>query len=177
MTNYYLAAESAIGSEKIFFSGQFTTLFDRSLTTIGCAHTLAPQHSTGGIFMSDQPILTHVENKVATLTFNRPDKLNALSRELLTQSAECLKRWSHDPEVGAIVVTGSGRAFCAGGDVSNMAKDTASPQNIKTLEEQIDGLREAQELSWLLYNMPKPTIAAVNGHAMGAGLGVCLACD
>ncbi|MBP6822853.1 MAG: enoyl-CoA hydratase [Acidobacteria bacterium] len=127
--------------------------------------------------MSDQPILTHVENKVATLTFNRPDKLNALSRELLTQSAECLKRWSRDPEVGAIVVTGSGRAFCAGGDVSNMAKDTASPQNIKTLEEQIDGLREAQELSWLLYNMPKPTIAAVNGHAMGAGLGVCLSCD
>ena len=123
--------------------------------------------------MSDQPILTHVENKVATLTFNRPDKLNALSRELLAQSAECLKRWSRDPEVGAIVVTGSGRAFCAGGDVSNMAKDTTPP----SLEEQIDGLREAQELSWLLYNMPKVTIAAVNGHAMGAGLGVCLSCD
>ncbi len=123
--------------------------------------------------MPDEPILTHVENKVATLTFNRPDKLNALSRELLNQSIDCLKRWSRDPEVGAIVVTGAGRAFCAGGDVSNMAKDTLSP----SLEEQIDGLREAQELSWLLYNIPKPTIAAVNGHAMGAGLGVCLACD
>lgn len=123
--------------------------------------------------MPEEPILTHVENKVATLTFNRPDKLNALSRELLTQSIDTLKRWSRDPEVGAIVVTGSGRAFCAGGDVSNMAKDVAPP----SLEEQIDGLREAQELSWLLYNMPKPTIAAVNGHAMGAGLGVCLSCD
>ncbi len=123
--------------------------------------------------MTDQPILTNVENKVATLTFNRPDKLNALSRDLLTQSIDTLKRWSRDQEVGAIVVTGAGRAFCAGGDVSNMAKDTAPP----SLEEQIDGLREAQELSWLLYNMPKPTIAAVNGHAMGAGLGVCLACD
>ncbi len=123
--------------------------------------------------MPDQPILTHVENKVATLTFNRPDKLNALSRELLTQSIDTLKRWSRDAEVGAIVVTGAGRAFCAGGDVGNMAKDTAPP----SLEEQIDGLREAQELSWLLYNMPKVTIAAVNGHAMGAGLGVCLSCD
>lgn len=123
--------------------------------------------------MTDQPILTHVENKVATLTFNRPDKLNALSRELLTQSIDCLKRWSRAPEVGAIVVTGAGRAFCAGGDVSNMAKDVTPP----SLEEQIDGLREAQELSWLLYNIPKPTIAAVNGHAMGAGLGVCLSCD
>lgn len=124
--------------------------------------------------MPDQPILTHVENKVATLTFNRPDKLNALSRELLTQSIDILKRWSRDAEIGAIVVTGAGRAFCAGGDVGNMAKENQAPPS---LEEQIDGLREAQELSWLLYNMPKVTIAAVNGHAMGAGLGVCLSCD
>lgn len=125
--------------------------------------------------MPEEPILTKVENKVATLTFNRPDKLNALSRDLLTQSIDTLKRWSRDSEVGAVVVTGAGRAFCAGGDVGSMAKqnDEAPP----SLEEQIDGLREAQELSWLLYNMPKPTIAAVNGHAMGAGLGVCLSCD
>lgn len=124
--------------------------------------------------MPEEPILTHVENKVATLTFNRPDRLNALSRELLTQSIDCLKRWSRDPEIGAIVLTGAGRAFCAGGDVSNMAKENDAPPS---LEQQIDGLREAQELSWLLYNMPKVTIAAVNGHAMGAGLGVCLSCD
>lgn len=128
--------------------------------------------------MPEEPILTHIENKVATLTFNRPDKLNALSRELLAQSAESLKRWSRDPEVGAIVVTGAGRAFCAGGDVSNMAKQNEAPASLpESLEAQIDGLREAQELSWLLYNMPKVTIAAVNGHAMGAGLGVCLSCD
>jgi 2-(1,2-epoxy-1,2-dihydrophenyl)acetyl-CoA isomerase len=123
--------------------------------------------------MSNQPILTHVENKVATLTFNRPDKLNTLNRELVTQSIACLKQWSRDTQIGAIVVTGSGRAFCAGGDVGNMAKDGPAP----SLEEQIDSLREAQELSWLLYNIPKPTIAAVNGYVMGAGLGLCLACD
>ena len=124
--------------------------------------------------MTDEVILTRVENRVATLTFNRPDKLNALSRDLISRSIDCLKDWRRDPEVGAIVVTGAGRAFCAGGDVSAMAKDGGNPQ---TLEQQIDGLREAQELSWLLYSMPKVTIAAVNGHAMGAGLGVCLSCD
>ena len=124
--------------------------------------------------MSEEVILTHIENKVATLTLNRPDKLNALSRDLIGQSIELLKQWGRDPDIGAIVLTGTGRAFCAGGDVSNMAKENAQPE---TLEQQIDGLRQAQELSWLLYNSPKVTIAAVNGFAMGAGLGICLSCD
>lgn len=124
--------------------------------------------------MSEEVILTEVKDRVARLIFNRPDKLNALSRELLNESISRLKDWSRDPDIGAIVVTGEGRAFCAGGDVSNMARENENPP---TLEEQIDGLREAQELSWLLYSIPKVTIAAVNGFAMGAGLGVCLACD
>ncbi len=123
--------------------------------------------------MPEEAILTSVADKVATLTFNRPNKLNALSRDLIVQSIDCLKRWGRDPDVGAIVVTGAGRAFCAGGDVSTMAGEGGD----QTLEQRIDGLREAQELSHLLYNSPKVTIAAVNGHAMGAGLGVCLACD
>ncbi len=124
--------------------------------------------------MSDSVILTHVENKVATMTLNRPDKLNALSRELIGQASDVLKQWSRDPDIGAIVVTGAGRAFCAGGDVGNMAKENDVPES---LEQQIDGLRQAQELSWLLYNSPKVTIAAINGFAMGAGLGICLSCD
>jgi 2-(1,2-epoxy-1,2-dihydrophenyl)acetyl-CoA isomerase len=124
--------------------------------------------------MAEDVTLTSVKDRVATLTFNRPDKLNALSRELIAVSIDFLKRWSLDPEIGAIVVTGAGRAFCAGGDVSMMAREGDDP---RTLEQQIDALRQAQELSWLLYNSPKVTIAAVNGHAMGAGLGVCLACD
>ena len=117
-------------------------------------------------------IQTQVADRVATLTFNRPDKLNALGPELISSSIATLRAWSADPNVGGIVVTGAGRAFCAGGDVSAMAQDTGH-----SLEEKIDRLREWQELSWLLYNMPKVTIAAVNGFAMGAGLGVCLACD
>ncbi|HUK91759.1 MAG TPA: enoyl-CoA hydratase [Blastocatellia bacterium] len=120
--------------------------------------------------MADE-IITSVEDKVATITLNRPDKLNALNRELLDASIATLNKWARDPEVGAVVITGAGRAFCAGGDVSMMAQDVLS------LEQDIDRLRQMQELSWLLYNMPKVTIASVNGFAMGAGLGICLSCD
>ena len=123
------------------------------------------------LFMPD--ILTDVRDRVATLTLNRPEKMNALGPELLTLSIAKLKEWGRDPEVGAVVVTGSGRAFCAGGDVSAMAREGDN----KTLEQRVDGLRDAQELSWLLYNLPKVTIAAVNGAAVGAGLGIALACD
>jgi len=124
--------------------------------------------------MADEVVLTSVSDRVATLTFNRPEKLNALSAELIAQSITALTEWSRDPDIGAIVVTGVGRAFCAGGDVSAMGSQAAVPL---TLEQRIDGLRRSQELSWLLYNLPKVTIAAVNGFAMGAGLGVCLSCD
>ena len=89
------------------------------------------------------------------------------------EAAEVLKEWSRDPEIGAIVVTGSGRAFCAGGDVSMMARE----DDASTLEQKIDGLRDMQEISWLLYSSPKVTIASVNGFAMGAGLGIALSCD
>jgi 2-(1,2-epoxy-1,2-dihydrophenyl)acetyl-CoA isomerase len=124
--------------------------------------------------MPDNVILTEVRDRVATLTFNRPEKLNAVNADLLAQAAAVLKEWGRDPEVGAIVVTGSGRAFCAGGDVSAMGKETAEDLS---LEQRIDRLREAQDVSWLLYNLPKVTIAAINGPAFGAGLGIALACD
>lgn len=118
-------------------------------------------------------ILTEVRDRVATLTLNRPEKLNAVNIQLLLEAAEVLKQWSRDPEIGAIVVTGSGRAFCAGGDVSMMARE----DNESSLEHKIDGLRDMQQISWLLYSSPKVTIASVNGFAMGAGLGIALSCD
>src|SRR5580704_8997388 len=123
--------------------------------------------------MSEQVILTEVRDRVATLTLHRPEKLNAVNAQLLVEAAGVIKTWSRDPAVGAIVVTGSGRAFCAGGDVSMMAREDDG----SALEHKIDGLREMQEISWLLYSSPKVTIASVNGFAMGAGLGIALACD
>jgi 2-(1,2-epoxy-1,2-dihydrophenyl)acetyl-CoA isomerase len=124
--------------------------------------------------MPEDVILTSVQGGVATLTFNRPDRLNALSPELLTKSIDTLAGWEEDPTVAVVVVTGTGRAFCAGGDISGMSKENAAP---RPLEERIDWLRRAQQISWRLYHMPKVTIASVNGFAMGAGLGICLACD
>lgn len=123
--------------------------------------------------MLEKVILTEVRDRVATLTLNRPEKLNAVNMQLLVEAAEVLKKWSRDAEIGAIVVTGSGRAFCAGGDVSMMARE----DDASTLEQKVDGLRDMQEISWLLYSSPKVTIASVNGFAMGAGLGIALACD
>jgi len=123
--------------------------------------------------MSETVILTTVRDRVATLTLHRPEKLNAVNQPLLVEAAEVVKKWSRDPEIGAIVITGSGRAFCAGGDVSMMARE----ESASTLEQKIDGLREMQDISWLLYSSPKVTIASVNGFAMGAGLGIALACD
>jgi len=117
-------------------------------------------------------ILTRVAGRVATLTFNRPDKLNALTLELAAESIACLRAWSADPDVAVIVVTGAGRAFCAGGDVSLMAR-----LRELSFEQRVDQLRAAHQLSGLLFSMPKITIAAVNGAAMGAGLALCLACD
>jgi len=122
--------------------------------------------------MSDLVILTEVHDRVATLTFHRPEKLNAVNPELLEESIAVLKQWGADPEVGAILVTGAGKAFCAGGDLAAIEKRAGL-----TLEQSIDWLRRVQELSWLLYSLPKVTIAAVNGYAMGAGLGIALACD
>src|SRR5579864_2547347 len=112
--------------------------------------------------MPEQPILTSVADRVATLTLNRPDKLNALSRELLDQSISTLRGWAEDPEIGVVVVTGAGRAFCAGGDIGGMSQSNAAP---RPHEERIDWLRRAQQISWRLYNMPKVTIASVNGFA------------
>ncbi len=112
-----------------------------------------------------------IAGKVATLTMNRPEKLNALSGEMITLAIDTLRDLGRDPQIGAIVLTGSGRAFCAGGDVSGMGGGPT------TLEQSVDGLRAGQELPWLLYTIPKLTIAAVNGHAMGAGLGIACSCD
>ncbi len=122
----------------------------------------------------DPVILTSVQDRVATLTLNRPDRMNALNPDLLEQSITALRAWSDDPAVAVVVITGAGRAFCAGGDISGMAKANATPL---TVEQQVDRMYRIHEISWLLYSMPKVTIASVNGFAMGAGLSVCLACD
>src|SRR5262249_58986240 len=108
------------------------------------------------------------------LTLNRPDRLNALSDAMIDAAVAALRRCAADPEIGAVLVTGAGRAFCAGGDVSAMGAAGAAR---RTFEDHVDRQHEMHELSWLLATIPKVTIAAVNGAAAGAGLGIALSCD
>jgi len=122
-----------------------------------------------------QDLLELVKDGVALLTLNRPDRLNAMSRPMLDALLETLPRLAADPEVGAVVLTGAGRAFCAGGDVKAMAEGRESEGT--TLEERAQALRARMEVSRWLHEMPMPTIAMVRGAAAGAGLSLALACD
>jgi 2-(1,2-epoxy-1,2-dihydrophenyl)acetyl-CoA isomerase len=117
-------------------------------------------------------LLETTEDGIAWLTLNRPDRLNALSPAMLSDLSEALQRLSVDPAVGVVVITGAGRGFCAGGDVKTMAERTA-----QGFEERVEGLRRMHQLPLLIRTMPKVVIAMVNGPAVGAGLGVAMACD
>jgi 2-(1,2-epoxy-1,2-dihydrophenyl)acetyl-CoA isomerase len=122
-----------------------------------------------------QDLLEVVKDGVAILTMNRPDRLNALSGPMLDAMLEALPRLANDPAVGVVVLTGAGRAFCAGGDVKAMAEGREMAGD--SLEERAQGLRSRMETSRWLHEMPKPTIAMVRGAAAGAGLSLALACD
>ena len=104
---------------------------------------------------------------VRTLAFNRPERRNALDQELLDRLPEELERAAGDPAVRAVVLTGRGGAFCAGGDLELMAG------GVGDLE--LGMVRE--RAAALLREMPKPTLAAVNGPAAGAGFSLALAAD
>ena len=122
-----------------------------------------------------QDLLESVKDGVAVLTLNRPDRLNAMSSAMLDAMLVALPRLAEDPDVGAVVLTGAGRGFCAGGDVKAMAEGRESEGT--GLEEKAQALRSRMEVSRWLHEMPKPTIAMVRGAAAGAGLSLALACD
>jgi 2-(1,2-epoxy-1,2-dihydrophenyl)acetyl-CoA isomerase len=124
--------------------------------------------------MSTSDVIVDVNGGVATLTFNRPERLNALSKGMIEGAVAALEKFATDPGIGCIVVTGAGRGFCAGGDVTAM---NAGQGADATFEERLDRQRAGHHLSGLLYSIPKITIAAVNGAAAGAGMAIALACD
>lgn len=121
--------------------------------------------------MSD--LIETIENGIATLTFNRPERLNALSTPIIQGLLDGLPRLAGDPAVKVVVLTGAGRAFCAGGDVKSMAEGGEK----RTATEAVAHLCSRMEVSRILHELPKPTIAMVNGPAAGAGLALALACD
>lgn len=114
-----------------------------------------------------------VEEGVAQLTLNRPDRLNAFNRQMITEWRGLLGRIADDRSIKAVVLTGAGRAFCAGGDIEEMAEmlEAGSVPRRDYL------WRSIQKIPLALERLEQPVIAAINGTARGAGLDMALMCD
>jgi 2-(1,2-epoxy-1,2-dihydrophenyl)acetyl-CoA isomerase len=123
-------------------------------------------------------LLATLENGVLTLTLNRPQARNAMSRAMNEALQQQLAQAELDPAVRCIVLTGAGNAFCAGGDVKGMAASGDGTVGALTIDQAIHRQRLNQRgTAGKLFTMPKPTIAALPGAAAGAGLSLALACD
>ncbi len=118
-------------------------------------------------------ILEGKHDGIATLVMNRPDRLNALNNELAMAVNEALGRIAGDPSVAVVIITGAGRAFCAGGDLGAMAasRQKGAMHDLEPL------LRAGMQMVLNMRTMPQPVIAAVNGAAAGAGMNIALAAD
>ncbi len=116
-------------------------------------------------------ILTHIDNKIATLTLNRPEVFNSFNREMALLLQKELDAAEKNPEVRAIVITGSGKAFCAGQDLKEVTSPELNPGFKKILEEHYNPIISR------IRNIEKPVIGAINGVAAGAGANIALACD
>jgi len=118
-------------------------------------------------------VLEGKHDGIATLVLNRPERLNALNNELAMALNDALSRIAQDQSVSVVVITGAGRAFCAGGDLGALGKSRQSG----TIKEVEPLLRAGMQMVLKMRTMPQPVIAAVNGAAAGAGLNIALAAD
>lgn len=119
-----------------------------------------------------EPLLFKVEEQVASLTLNRPDRRNAFNAEMLDLWFEALLECQRRPDIRVVVVTGAGGAFCAGGDIDEMQQRLdSSPLAHKRF------LESVHRIPLTLSTLDKPVIAAVNGSATGAGMDMALMCD
>lgn len=130
--------------------------------------------------MLDQPqILIDNEDGVRIITLNRPDRLNALANRIMGDLVDATADAARDSSVGCVVITGAGRGFCSGGDLKDAGSRAGpvTPVDGSRIEQGFIRLRRFMETSRLLHEMPKPTIAMVNGPVAGAGIGIAGACD
>ncbi len=131
------------------------------------------------ISSSDQ-LLVAMHGKVAVITLNRPEARNALSPDLTGALRKAIAWAAEAEEVGALMLTGAGSAFCSGGDVKAMGKRPSDVEHSKppSFEDQYQEMRARHhEIAGALHKMRKPTLAALPGPAAGAGMSIALSCD
>lgn len=117
-----------------------------------------------------ETIITQKSGQVGIIKLNRPHSLNGINEIMAMEFEKALRDFSDDTDIRVIVLTGSGKAFCAGGDIKVL-------QQLKTAEETVAFVRKAGTITTNIYHCPKPIIAMVNGAAAGAGFNIALACD
>jgi enoyl-CoA hydratase/carnithine racemase len=123
-------------------------------------------------------LLCVIRDRVAIITLNRPEARNALSDKLTPALRSMIKTCGEDPNVHALLITGAGDAFCAGGDVKGMGANRDEKKLAMSFDEMVADLQERQRLlTGALVSVRKPTIAALPGPAAGAGLAIALGCD
>ena len=128
--------------------------------------------------MAYNEIVYDIEDRVATITLNRPERMNSFSDTLLREWTDAIRSATRDDEVRAVIITGAGRAFCAGADLKARAtEDTA-------LQADATAIKRRNRLRFIVHQVPqalqyldKPYIAAVNGAAVGAGMDMCSQAD
>ena len=113
-----------------------------------------------------EPLTFSIDNRIATITYNRPEKLNAMTPEMAELMWQAVRSINASDELRVVILTGTGKAFCAGSDIADLDR-YATPWDFRNRPEYCDALRA----------LLKPSIAAINGYAMGGGLEMALSCD
>ena len=122
-------------------------------------------------------LLCEIHDRVAVITLNRPEARNAFSDHLTPALRRMIKQCGDDPGVGALLITGAGTAFCAGGDVKGMGSNSNKSRNARSKNALPTSETKQRTLTGALVAVRKPTIAALPGPAAGAGMALALACD
>ena len=120
-----------------------------------------------------EALLVKNDNDILEIRFNRPERKNAISRDMFEKMLHELEKNILDNNLKAIFLEGTGDCFCAGGDV----KDMAAKEDNSSLPEKTENLKRLMQISNILYNATVPTVAVINGIAAGAGFALSLACD
>ncbi|HIE83913.1 MAG TPA: enoyl-CoA hydratase/isomerase family protein [Dehalococcoidia bacterium] len=128
-----------------------------------------------GTKLSYEEVILERQGHIGILTLSRPDVLNALNKNLQNETREVCSEIEADDNIRALIVTGSGRGFCAGADLTG-GIDSEEPK-VPDQNRRLDEFGWVGEQAVSFYRMTKPTIAAVNGIAVGAGMSMALACD